>query len=665
MKSLAGIRVLSMEQAAALPFATRHLADLGAEVIRIQSHARGASPLQDIHYFRNKKSVGLDLSKAGGRDIFRAIAANVDVVAHNFTPRVMRQFQIDFDQIRELNERVIYCSVTGFGTTGPWKDRPLFGPGAEAMSGQNSMIGEPGSNTPGRPGTITYADHVCGLYLLIALLGAIEQRREKPGPQHVEVSLYETGIAHIGTVVAERSKGAKRPVPVASADIDVADVAEVVRDPDRWRRGCFVVAGAEVTAGPVWGGGVDSVWTATTIGQHNQEILTEIAGYEPAAIDEFIADGVIGQKDLRFGTKPDPDPPLAVERGLLSRVDQHEGNWERFAAIESKPPWSLGKKVQRSPGHRVLEVAGSVAVAAAARQFVDLGWDVRRIGNRSTEYRWGDSNGGGDAFLDHGKKIVDDSLESLVESSDIVIGDASLADVEGPSVVAVLSGFGMNSRSAWDEDSVQAKSGFMSLTGEYDQPPQRLPPWAAEMTGGVAAASLIMAAYIESRSDRCSRFIDFVISDVLTGFIQSQVGRYAATGEVARREGRVKHALRMVPTREGHLYCAPGAVMNVPMKGVAKLTGEPRLADTEFQTAEGRMQNWEEYSELMVNAFRSRSAKEWFTAAEKHHLTFALVQSVDDLYECPQLRARDALVESRGYRFPISGFRIRQVDADA
>ncbi|MEE3278727.1 MAG: CoA transferase, partial [Pseudomonadota bacterium] len=70
-------------------------------------------------------------------------------------------------------------------------------------------------------------------------------------------------------------------------------------------------------------------------------------------------------------------------------------------------------------------------------------------------------------------------------------------------------------------------------------------------------------------------------------------------------------------------------------------------------------------SELMANAFRSRSAKEWFAEAEKHRLTFALVQSVDDLFECPQLRARDALVESRGYRFPISGFRMHRVDADA
>ena len=654
-----------MEQAAALPFATRHLADLGAEVIRIQSHARSVGLLQDVHYFRNKKSVGLDLSKKEGRDVFRAIASNVDVVAHNFTPRVMRRFEIDYDQIKELNDNLIYCSVSGFGTTGPWKDRPLFGPGAEAMSGQNSMMGEPGSSTPGRPGTTTYADHVCGLYLLVAVLGALNDRAERPGPRHVDVSLYETGVAHIGTVVAERSMGAGRPVPIAGLEIDAADVAVVVQDIERWRRGCFAIAGTQVTSGPVWGGGVDSPWTASAIGEHNEEILRDIAGFEEPAIRKLTQDGVIGQKELRFEMKPDPDPSLAIERGLLSRVDDRKSDWTQFKSIEVKSPWLRRSKLQRPPGRRVLEVAGSVAVAVAARQFVDLGWDVRRIGHRSTKYRWGESNGGGDAFLDYGKRLVNDSFESLVGSSDIVIGGTSVADVEGPSVVAVITGFGMSGAVDWDEDSVQAESGFMSLTGEYDQPPQRLPPWAAAMTGGVAAASLILAAYMESLSDRHGRTIDFALSDVLTGFTQSQVGRYAATGEVARREGKVKHGLRMVPTRQAYLYCAPGAVMNVPMEGVAMLTGEPRLAEPRFQTAEGRMQNWEEYSELMTNAFRSRSAKEWFDEAEKHHLTFALVQSVDDLYECPQLRARGTLVESDGYRFPVGGFRILQESSDA
>ena len=129
---------------------------------------------------------------------------------------------------------------------------------------------------------------------------------------------------------------------------------------------------------------------------------------------------------------------------------------------------------------------------------------------------------------------------------------------------------------------------------------------------------------------------------------------------MAGRESRVKYALRMVPTADGFLYCAPGAVMNVAMDGVAKLTGEDRLADERFSTAEGRMDNWDEYVGLMIGAFASHSAAFWLAEAEKLHLTFALVQFVDDLLSCPQLHDRGLLIDSKGTRFPLSGFRIEK-----
>ena len=153
MKPLTGIRVLAMEQAAALPFCTRHLADLGADVYRVQSHNRPVGALQDVGYLRNKKTIGLDLARPDGAEVFRDLAQGCDVVAHNFTPRVMRKFGIDFDALARVNPRIVYCSVTGFGATGPFGDKPLFGPGAEAMSGQNAMMGEPGARIPSRPGT--------------------------------------------------------------------------------------------------------------------------------------------------------------------------------------------------------------------------------------------------------------------------------------------------------------------------------------------------------------------------------------------------------------------------------------------------------------------------------------------------------------------------------
>lgn len=206
--ALAGVRVLSLEQAVALPFATRHLAELGADVIRVQSFERARpANLSAIELTRGKRQLGLNLAAEAGPPLFRRIAAKCDIVAHNFTPRVVDKFGIDYESIRAVNPRVIYLSLTGFGTSGPWGGRPLFGPGGEAVSGHNLLIGDP-DRWPGRPGTGVYADDVCGLYAAYAVLAALDERERRGQAQHVDISLYETMVSHLGPVLAERSRGA-------------------------------------------------------------------------------------------------------------------------------------------------------------------------------------------------------------------------------------------------------------------------------------------------------------------------------------------------------------------------------------------------------------------------------------------------------------------------
>ena len=124
-------------------------------------------------------------------------------------------------------------------------------------------------------------------------------------------------------------------------------------------------------------------------------------------------------------------------------------------------------------------------------------------------------------------------------------------------------------------------------------------------------------------------------------------------GEVARREQRIKAGLRMVPTSDGYVYCAPGAVNSMRMDGIAVLLDEPRLAEERFQTAEGRMQHWDEFFELFVPPFRNKTAQQWFEAAEAMHMTFALVQTIDDLFSCPQLEDRGFLDRHDTPRGPI------------
>jgi crotonobetainyl-CoA:carnitine CoA-transferase CaiB-like acyl-CoA transferase len=217
---LAGVRVLSMEQAVALPFATRHLADLGAEVIRIQSHKRRSPGLGEIDLTRNKKQLGIDLAAPGGPEVFLRVAAGCDVVAHNFTPRVVRQFGIDYEAVKRVRPDVIYVSLTGFGSDGPWGERPLFGPGAEAVAGHNLLIGDPAA-WPGRPGTQVYGDVVCGMNATFAILAALEERDRSGRGQHIDVSLYETAVSFLGPVIAERQLGAE-PRRVANRDVNYA-----------------------------------------------------------------------------------------------------------------------------------------------------------------------------------------------------------------------------------------------------------------------------------------------------------------------------------------------------------------------------------------------------------------------------------------------------------
>jgi benzylsuccinate CoA-transferase BbsF subunit len=215
---LAGVRVLSMEQAAALPFATRHLADLGADVIRVQSHKRPAPDSYDIEFTRNKRQLAIDLAAPGGPDVFRRVAAACDVVCHNFTPQVVRKFGIDYESLRALRPDLIYLELTGFGTTGPWRARPLFGPGAEALAGHNLLIGDP-ARWPGRPPTITYADNNCGLYAVLAVTDALARRDRLGTGSHLDISLYETAVAQLGPVLAERGLGA---VPERNLNGDAA-----------------------------------------------------------------------------------------------------------------------------------------------------------------------------------------------------------------------------------------------------------------------------------------------------------------------------------------------------------------------------------------------------------------------------------------------------------
>jgi crotonobetainyl-CoA:carnitine CoA-transferase CaiB-like acyl-CoA transferase len=337
---------------------------------------------------------------------------------------------------------------------------------------------------------------------------------------------------------------------------------------------------------------------------------------------------------------------------------------------------------------RALDVSTGVGAAYAARLLAEVGWDVVKVepagGDplRHRQSRWGGGAGGAFTFVNAGKRSVvasADTLDRLAGAADVVLGDFSTAGLReaglpedaharlspDASIVSVTP-FGLTGpRADWASSDliVQAASGLMFLTGEWDQPPMQLPPYQGALTGGLAAASATLAAVRLHRADGRRHDADVSMVEALASQVYGQLSAYAYRGEVPRREQRIKGGLRMVPASDRFVYCAPGAVASMRMDGIAELIGEPRLAEERFQTAEGRMQHYDEFVELFVPPFRTRTAQEWFEAAERMHMTFALVQTVDDLFACPQLEARELFREvaapgGQAIRIPGRPFRL-------
>jgi CoA:oxalate CoA-transferase len=196
---LSDIRILDLTLIMAGPYCTLIFGDLGAEVIKIErpgegESARGVPPYffeGESAYFiamnRNKKSMTLDLKK--GRDIFYELAKKSDIVIDNFRPGVVKKLGIDFDTLKEVNPRIICCSISGYGETGPFNDRPAFDLIIQARGGIMSYTGEPG-RMPVRMGA-PMGDLTGGLFAANGIMTALYQRERIGRGQKIDISLLD------------------------------------------------------------------------------------------------------------------------------------------------------------------------------------------------------------------------------------------------------------------------------------------------------------------------------------------------------------------------------------------------------------------------------------------------------------------------------------------
>src|SRR6266404_2566126 len=213
---LSHIRVLDLSRVLAGPWASQNMADLGAEVIKIERPGSGddsrafgppwvkdgaGRDTQDAAYYtsanRGKKSVTLNLAAPEGQAIARELAKSADVLIENYKYGDLARYGLGDEQLRELNPRLIYCSVTGFGHTGPHRERPGYDFMIQGMGGMMSVTGEPDDAPGGGPqrAGVPIADIITGMYASIAICAALAHRERSGLGQHLDLALLDSQIA--------------------------------------------------------------------------------------------------------------------------------------------------------------------------------------------------------------------------------------------------------------------------------------------------------------------------------------------------------------------------------------------------------------------------------------------------------------------------------------
>ncbi len=224
-RPLADITVLDLTWVLSGPFASMVLCDLGADVIKVERPpwgdvARTSGPYQNgwSGYFfsinRGKRSISIDLTREEGKELLRALAAKVDVVMENFRPGTMERLGLGYETLRERNPRLIFASTSGFGQTGPYRERPAVDIIVQGMGGMLSITGEPDGD-PVRPGA-SYGDIVAGLYTAIGILTALHERERSGEGQAIDISMLDAQVSVLENAIMRYYVTGEAPKPLGT-----------------------------------------------------------------------------------------------------------------------------------------------------------------------------------------------------------------------------------------------------------------------------------------------------------------------------------------------------------------------------------------------------------------------------------------------------------------
>lgn len=344
--ALSGIRVLDLSRVLAGPWAGQLLADLGAEVIKVErpgsgddtrawgppylKDATGENTSEAAYYLcanRNKESVAIDITQPEGQRLVRELAALSDVVIENFKVGGLKQYGLDYDSLRLINPHLVYCSITGFGQDGPYAGRPGYDFLIQGMGGLMSITGrkdgEPGAG-PQKVG-VALTDVMTGLYATVAILAAIMHRNRTGEGQYIDLALLDVQVACLAnqdlnfltTGIAPKRMGNAHPNIVPYQDFPTADgdMIIAVGNDSQFRNLCQALGHAE------WGKDPRFATNSSRVAHRNELIELLRAETQRRTTQEWIA--VLETAGVPCGPINDLQgvfaDPQVVARGL--RID--------------------------------------------------------------------------------------------------------------------------------------------------------------------------------------------------------------------------------------------------------------------------------------------------------------------------------------------------------
>lgn len=274
---LAHVRVLDLSRVLAGPWAGQTLADLGAEVIKVERPGVGddtrgwgppfladseGNPTSDAAYFlsanRGKKSVTIDFTRAEGQELVRRLAARCDIVLENFKVGGLAQYGLDYPSLKAVNPGIIYCSITGFGQTGPYRQRAGYDFLIQGMGGLMSVTGEPDYDGGGGPMKVGVAivDIFTGMYATTAVLAALASRQQGGVGQYIDLALLDVQVATLANQATNYLVSGRSPQRLGNAHPNIvpyqafatsdSHIILAVGNDEQYRRFCAVAASPQL-----------------------------------------------------------------------------------------------------------------------------------------------------------------------------------------------------------------------------------------------------------------------------------------------------------------------------------------------------------------------------------------------------------------------------------